>query len=69
MQKTVAPPFVPKLTSARDISNFDSDFTNDQPVLSQEGTQGSGSSTQLDNSCFEGFGLTLNWLGRRDTEV
>uniref|UniRef100_A0A3P9ISI9 AGC-kinase C-terminal domain-containing protein n=1 Tax=Oryzias latipes TaxID=8090 RepID=A0A3P9ISI9_ORYLA len=34
MAKKVKPPFVPSIKESTDVSNFDSDFTRLQPVLS-----------------------------------
>ncbi|XP_068506139.1 serine/threonine-protein kinase N2 isoform X2 [Syngnathus scovelli] len=46
LAKQVSPPFLPSLKTSADVSNFDSDFTRLQPVLSPPSTPGSLSAQQ-----------------------
>ncbi|XP_077416727.1 serine/threonine-protein kinase N1-like [Vanacampus margaritifer] len=46
LSKQVSPPFLPSLKTSADVSNFDSDFTRLQPVLSPPATPGGLSAQQ-----------------------
>jgi serine/threonine protein kinase len=64
LQKQLDAPFVPPLGSDRDVSQFDEQFTRNKPGLSP------AADTPADvDKRFAGFSFTVNWLGRRDTEV
>ncbi|CAN8001437.1 unnamed protein product [Ixodes hexagonus] len=54
-KKEVEPPFKPKLKSTADVSNFDSDFTMEKPVLTPVDPQILGS---MDQEQFKGFSYT-----------
>lgn len=54
-KKEVEPPFKPKLKSAADVSNFDSDFTMEKPVLTPVDPQILAS---MDQEQFKGFSYT-----------
>ncbi|XP_029835585.2 titin isoform X1 [Ixodes scapularis] len=54
-KKEVEPPFKPKLKSTADVSNFDSDFTMEKPVLTPVDPQILAS---MDQEQFKGFSYT-----------
>eukprot|EP00039_Didymoeca_costata_P032347 m.37442 g.37442 ORF g.37442 m.37442 type:complete len:762 (-) comp9315_c0_seq1:36-2321(-) len=64
-ERRIKPPFFPSVTSTRDVSNFDEEFTSERPVISPIRREISDG----DQKAFSGFSFTVNWLGRRDTEV
>ncbi|KAJ3072055.1 Serine/threonine kinase [Podochytrium sp. JEL0797] len=51
------PPFVPAITSATDVSNFDSEFTNEMPVL----TPCKNTLAAVDQEEFRGFTHMSEW--------
>ncbi|KAJ3207761.1 Serine/threonine kinase [Dinochytrium kinnereticum] len=60
MQKRVAPPWKPTISSATDVSNFDSEFTKEPPVL----TPISSVLTAANQKEFDDFDYTADWAGR-----
>ncbi|KAI9221396.1 hypothetical protein BC828DRAFT_357038 [Blastocladiella britannica] len=58
LTKKIAPPFVPKITSATDTSNFDEEFTGQPPVLTPVQTV-LDDTEQLE---FAGFSYVANWV-------
>ncbi|KAK9762287.1 Serine/threonine kinase [Basidiobolus ranarum] len=59
MNKRIDPPFRPKITSRTDISNFDSEFTREKPVL----TPVQNALDSVDQEEFYGFSYMADWAG------
>ncbi|KAG8990674.1 Serine/threonine kinase [Tulasnella sp. 427] len=57
VNKRIPPPYFPTITSAADTSNFDSEFTREQPTL----TPVHGQLSAQDQSEFQGFSWVANW--------
>ncbi|KAH7100378.1 hypothetical protein BKA62DRAFT_771645 [Auriculariales sp. MPI-PUGE-AT-0066] len=57
LHKRVPPTYFPKITSASDTSNFDQEFTREQPTL----TPVHGQLNARDQAEFEGFSWVANW--------
>jgi len=57
VNKRVPPPYFPSITSAADTSNFDSEFTREQPTL----TPVHGQLSARDQAEFEGFSWVATW--------
>lgn len=57
LQKRIPPPYFPTITSASDTSNFDSEFTREQPTL----TPVHGQLSARDQAEFEGFSWVATW--------
>ncbi|TIC03406.1 kinase-like protein [Wallemia mellicola] len=57
LNKRIPPPFRPSIGSATDISNFDTEFTREQPTL----TPVQGQLTESDQAEFAGFSWIAPW--------
>jgi serine/threonine protein kinase len=57
----IPPPYKPTIRKKDDISNFESTFTNEQPVL----TPTDSILSPQDQNEFSGFSYTANWAGER----
>eukprot|EP00040_Diaphanoeca_grandis_P021051 m.112043 g.112043 ORF g.112043 m.112043 type:complete len:942 (+) comp28164_c0_seq1:154-2979(+) len=66
MAKKLRAPFVPRLAGNKDLSHFDPEFTGEDIAFTP--TTGHAL-TKAEQSVFEGFSFTENWLGRRETTV
>ncbi|XP_065841545.1 RAC-gamma serine/threonine-protein kinase-like [Oscarella lobularis] len=53
-ERKLSPPFVPQISSEDDVSNFDEDFTSENPRLTPPETSGLGAISEQDET-FEGF--------------
>ncbi|KAI9168238.1 Serine/threonine kinase [Blastocladiella emersonii ATCC 22665] len=58
LAKRIAPPFVPRITGAKDVSNFDEEFTREPPVLTPIHTV-LDDAEQLE---FAGFSYVADWV-------
>ena len=57
-EKKIPAPYVPKISDAKDTSNFDEEFTNENPVL----TPVQYILPSIDQKEFEGFTYTAHWM-------
>ncbi|KAG9025599.1 Serine/threonine kinase [Tulasnella sp. UAMH 9824] len=57
LNKRIPPPYVPTITSATDTSNFDAEFTREQPIL----TPVLGQLSAQDQAEFQDFSWTADW--------
>eukprot|EP00042_Codosiga_hollandica_P053321 m.696079 g.696079 ORF g.696079 m.696079 type:complete len:1114 (+) comp58672_c0_seq12:832-4173(+) len=65
LHKQIKAPFIPKLTSVRDVSNFDPEFTKAATTL----TPPPKPLKDEDHLKFQDFDYTAEWIGRKDTEI
>jgi len=66
LAKKIRPPYVPRLAGQRDLSHFDPEFTGEGVAFTPNTGHELLSSEQ---SVFNGFSFTENWLGRRETTI
>ncbi|KAG9085648.1 Serine/threonine kinase [Ceratobasidium sp. UAMH 11750] len=57
LNKRIPPPYYPTITSAHDTSNFDTEFTREQPTL----TPVHGQLSAADQAQFQGFSWVASW--------
>lgn len=57
LHKRIPPPYYPTITSAHDTSNFDTEFTREQPTL----TPVHGQLSATDQAQFQGFSWVASW--------
>ncbi|KAG8862446.1 Serine/threonine kinase [Tulasnella sp. 330] len=60
LNKRIPPPYYPTITSAADTSNFDSEFTREQPTL----TPVHGQLSAQDQAEFQGFSWVAEWANK-----
>lgn len=60
LQRKVRPPFVPTVRAPEDVSNFDQEFTNEQPVLTPPRDEQRRISA-IDQQLFAGFDYVASW--------
>lgn len=61
LNKQIKPPFKPAVESESDVSNFDPNFTNQEPVLDANNGGGAESGSVISNSVQKQFaGFTFN---------
>jgi len=59
LYKRIPPPYFPTINGAADTSNFDEEFTREQPTL----TPVHGQLSSRDQKEFAGFSWVANWVG------
>lgn len=66
LRRSLQPPFVPKLQSSKDVSNFDKEFTSAAPTLSPPAPQ---YLSRDDQALFRDFSFTADWHKTAPTAV
>lgn len=63
LEKRIKPPFVPTIRSATDVSNFDEEFTNENPVLTPP-HENNRTLSQAEQAQFLEFDYTADWSSK-----